>query len=464
MNDPKDPSAGGAKTILAHGHQNQQAELRQKQQQYQQQQQQQQHQHGRAPSQPLTPQQAASGGHPQHHQHGRAPSQPLTPHQAASGGHPQHHQHGRAPSQPLTPQQAASGGHPHPQHAPSAWQGQPAASYPGQHGGAKNPKLIWAGAGGLALAAIIGIVVASQSCGGDSDDDNKTASGVTESGGDGDGDGDVTANTKKVKKPFDVSLDEAFTNGDFTYKVTKIKVSRSISSLARASDGARYLSIKFDQQNNANEMRKVNWFRDFELRSSDGKKFTPSKVGSEALLIRKRGMNYRVAEVQSGVKFEGGTAFEVPIPVLDDHKLMFIFKHAQGGGETRVLLQKPDIANWVLVEPYLREALVNPTPETVKKVMGDTKESDSAIAAYANALLQYMNAYTTERDEWRARKRSLKNLEEISSEQEGDRLTITRFLKKRGKASERPKLKLVTTATKKGTYVLTSVALSFGKK
>ena len=172
--------------------------------------------------------------------------------------------------------------------------------------------------------------MASQACGGDKEDEKKAAVGGAESGGDG----DVTPKKRMVEKPFDVSLEEAFTNGDFTYKVTKLTVSRSISSLARASDGARYLSIKFEQQNNANEMRKVNWFRDFELRSSDGKKFTASKVGSEALLIRKRGMNYRVAEVQSGVKFEGGTAFEVPLPVLDDHKLLFIFKHAQGDGET----------------------------------------------------------------------------------------------------------------------------------
>jgi len=473
MKDPKDPSAGGeqpkiAKTILAHGQQNQQAELRQKQQQYRQQQQQQQqhqqHPHGRAPSQPLTPQQAASGGHVQNpqHPHERAPSQPLTPQQAASGGHVQNpqHPHGRAPSQPLAPQQAASGGYVQsPQQASSPWQGHPAASYAGPGGGRKNQKLILAGVGGLALVGVIGIVVASQSCGGDKEDENKTALGVTKP----EGDGEVTSNKRMAEKPFDVSLEETFTNGDFTYKVTKLRVSRSISSLARASDGARYLTIKFEQQNNANEMRKVNWFRDFELRSSDGKKFTASKVGSEALLIRKRGLNYREAEVQSGVKFEGGTAFEVPLPVLDDHKLLFIFKHAQGNGETRVLLQKPDIANWVLVEPYLRPALLDPTPANVKKVMGKTDESDSAVAAYANSLQQYMNAFTTERDEWRARKRSLKNLEEISSEQEGDRLTVTRFLKKRGKASERPRLKLVTTATKQGTYVLTSVALSFGK-
>ena len=73
-----------------------------------------------------------------------------------------------------------------------------------------------------------------------------------------------------------------------------------------------------------------------------------------------------------------------------------------------------------------------------------------------------MEAYNKSVAERKAKRRSLAGLEEISAEQEGDVLTITRLLKK-GRASERPKLKLVTSQTKSGEYVLQSVALSYGK-
>ena len=268
--------------------------------------------------------------------------------------------------------------------------------------------------------------------------------------------------SKTSKRAFDVSMDEAFTSGDFEYKVTKIRVGRSVSRYARASEGARFLTIFFDQKNISSDPKKVSWFRDFTLKSGNGKTYTASKVGSEAMLVRKRGVTYRETEIQSGIAFQGGVAFELPLDVIDDPILVLQFAHVGGKGTTRVLLQNPEIAKWILVEPYLRAAMADPTPETIKKAMRETDASDSAIENYATSLKQFMDAYNAEVAERTARRRSMKGLQTISVEQEGDMLTITRLLKKKGKASERPKLKLVTKETASGDFVLTSIALSFG--
>ena len=335
--------------------------------------------------------------------------------------------------------------------------------YPGSSPNNGNKKkFIIAGVSVVAIGGLVGIGLASESCGDDKSEtgDTTAATGIV---------GSTTTTltkpeTAKKNRLFDVSMEEAFSAGDFEYKVTKLRVARSVGGYARASEGARFLTIFFDQKNTSAEPKTVAWFRDFTLTAGDGKKYTASKVGTEALLLKKRGINYRETEVQSGIAFQGGVAFELPLAVIDDPRLVFHFAHVQGDKKTRVFLQKPEIAKWILVEPYLRSAMANPTTETVKKAMGSTDASDSAIENYAAALKQFMDAYNTEVAERKARRRSMKNLQVISAEQEGDMLTITRLLKKKGKASERPKLKLVTKETPGGDFVLTSIALSFGNK
>jgi hypothetical protein len=399
--------------------------------------------HGQQPHTPQQPAAPAGQGQPQHGQY-------VQPQQGQ--GQPQHGQY----VQPGQPQPGQQGHYNH--GAP-----QPAGS-PGHGSGEGNKKQFIIGiVAVLVICGLVGIGVISESCG---DDKSESESAETVEAIGVVGSQLPTALTKpdakKKKRSFDVSMDEAFSASDFEYKVTKIRVARSVGGYARAAEGARFLTIFFDQKNTSSEPKKVNWFRDFALKSGDGKTYTASKVGSEAMLLRKRGVNYRETEIQSGIAFQGGVAFELPLDVIEDPILVFQFAHVEGGGKTRVLLQNPEIAKWILVEPYLRLAMANPTAETVKKAMGKTDASDSAIENYATSLKQFMDAYNTEVAERKSRRRSMKNLQVISVEQEGDMLTMTRLLKKKGKASERPKLKLVTKETASGDFVLSSIALSFG--
>lgn len=416
--------------------------------------------HPQSPQQPQAQVQQAHGqAQPQYVQPGQSqghyaqPGQPQAQPQYVQPGQSQGHY-----AQPGQPQPGQQGHY-------NQGVAQPGTTKAPGSGSKKQIKIIAISA--LVICAVVAIGLISESSESESTDTADTADTTDTTDTSDSSDKPVLVpetktDVKNKNRAFDVSMDEVFSAGDFEYKVTKIRVTSSISRYARASEGARYLTILFDQKNTSSEPKKVKWFRDFTLKAKDGKKYTASKVGSEAMLVRKRGVNYREMEIQSGIAFQGGVAFELPLAVIDDPILVFQFAHVDGG-ETRVLLQSPEIAKWILVEPYLRAAMASPTAESVKKAMGETDASDSAIENYASSLKQFMDAYNTEVAERKARRRSMKGMQTISVEQEGDMLTITRLLKKKGKASERPKLKIVTKETAKGDFVLSSIALSFGK-
>jgi hypothetical protein len=114
-------------------------------------------------------------------------------------------------------------------------------------------------------------------------------------------------------------LNETWSLGDFSYRVTNIQSRRRLGNdfvSETAAPGASFVIVEYVETNNGQES--VTGMADTcTLRDVRGRTFRPSSRAQTALLMSGRSHDLALSELQPSVPHQSATAFEVPNDAID---------------------------------------------------------------------------------------------------------------------------------------------------